>query len=269
MRTRLFTLILLFFSPAAAFAGDIMFEGFYRVDLAGKQIGYAIQRYEFDPKTKTFESTSFLRVKLGDKIMQESLKAKANDKFEPVSYQYTSQSGEELKMIDAGFKGEIMKLKISDGKKARDETHKVPKGTFLSTFLLYVMLQKKLKPNDAFKYSAIAEEEGSSYWGKSWLESKQDKSGGQTVFRILNKFKGEEFISNLAVVPDPKEAGKFIKGEVVSTRSPAKNLSTELVASPAQATEGQMVPNKTLVTLFGAMPTGKMNMLATPEKKDN
>ncbi len=30
----------------AAAAGEIMFEGYYRIDLEKKSIGYAIQRYE-------------------------------------------------------------------------------------------------------------------------------------------------------------------------------------------------------------------------------
>lgn len=266
MTIKLFGLFLLFFSPALTLAGEVMFEGFYQIKLEDKLVGYNVIRYEFDPKAKTFESISFVRAKFGGKTVQESLKAKANDKFQPISYQYTSQVDNALQTIDATFKDEQMKLVKSDGKTVKNETYKIPKGTFLSTFLLYIMMQKKMALNEVFKYSAVAEEEGSSYWGKSWLESKSDK-GPYTVFRILNSFKGEKFISNLAAVPDPKRAEFFIKGEVFSSLSPDKNVATELVTSPHLATEGQLVPNKILVTLFGGMPTGKMNMIATPPAK--
>src|SRR4051812_12531568 len=84
MTYRLFGILLLFFSPVAAFPAEIMFEGYYRVELEGKPIGYTILRYEFEPKTKMFEAKSFLRVKFGDKIVQESTKAKATDKFKPI-----------------------------------------------------------------------------------------------------------------------------------------------------------------------------------------
>lgn len=258
----LFGLMVLFFSPGFAFAGEIMFEGYYRVELAGKHIGYYIQRYEFDPKGKTFDSISFLRIKIGDDITQRSLKAKANDKFQPVSYQFTSQDGKALKSIDASFKGEVMQLKISDGKKLKTETHKVPKGTFMTSFLQYIMMQRPMPLNQAFKYSGIAEEEGASYWGKAWLSAKEDRNGF-VVFKILNSFKNEEFVSKLAAVPDSKEKDKYVKGEVLGTSLPATGLTMELVNSPNLATEGQLVPNKILLSVFGTMPLGKANMLST------
>ncbi len=265
----LFGLIGLFFSLGQAFAGEIMFEGYYRVEASGKPVGYIIQRFEFDAKAKTFDATTFMRVKLGDKIIQESLKGKANDKFNPISYSYTSQVNEAVNGIDATFTGQIMKLKKTDGKKLTNETHKIPEGSFLSSFLVFVMLQKKLPLNQAFKYSGIAEEEGAGYWGKAWLESKEQK-GKLTVFRVLNSFKGQEFISQLAAIPDPdpKEKDKYVKGEVLATESPKQSLTTTLVATPNLATEGQMVPNKILVALFGAVPTGKVNVVTNPPKEN-
>ncbi|MGZ3721967.1 MAG: hypothetical protein ACXVA9_03490 [Bdellovibrionales bacterium] len=263
MAYRLFGILILFFSPVTLFASEVMFEGYYRVELENKPIGYTILRFSFDPGSNTFEATSFLRVKFGDKIVQESLKAKSDDKFHPISYNYTSQVGDALKMIDATFKGEVMTLKVNDAKKVRNETYKLVKGTFLSSFLPYLLLMQKLELNEAFKYSAIAEEEGNSYWGKAWLQAREVKPGME-VFTIMNKYKGEEFFSHMAIVKDPKNATKNIKGEVLSTNSPTKNVSTKLMASASQATEGQMIPNKTLLALFGGIPTGKINMVATP-----
>lgn len=256
----LFGLVALIFSPVFAPAAEIMFEGYYRLELSGKHIGYSIQRYEFDPKAKAFTSISFLRLKIGDEITQRSLKAKANDKFQPLSYQYTAQDGKALKTIDAAFKGEVMQLKITDGKQLRNETHKIPKGTFMTSFLQYVMMQKPMPLNEAFKYSGIAEEEGASYWGKAWLASKEERTG-HVVFRVLNKFKDEEFVSRLAAIPDGKIKDKYVKSEVIGTSSPKTSLTAELVASPLLATEGQLVPNKILIDLFGGMPAGKVNMI--------
>ena len=124
-------------------------------------------------------------------------------------------------------------------------------------------MQKKLPVNEVFKYSGVAEEDGGSYWGKAWIQTKVTK-GPYTVLRVMNKFKGEEFGSNLAVIVDPKNPDQYIKGEIITTDSAAKAIATELVSNPSQATEGHTVPNKVLVTLFGNMPTGKINMVATP-----
>lgn len=260
MTNHLFGFLILFLSPVLAWSSEVMFEGYSKIELAGKHVGYAIQKFEFDPKSKQFTSTSFLRAKFGDKMMQESLKAKANDKFHPLSYQYTSVVGDETKTIDASFKGTIMKLKISEKGKMKNETHKVPEGTFLSTFLIYMMLQKKLTTNTSFKYSGIAEEDGGSYWGRAVIEA-QETQGPHMVFKIKNSFKGQEFVSRLAAIPNSAESGKFERGEVLGTESASQSIKTELVASASLATEGQMVPNKVLATLFGSVPLGKVNLL--------
>ncbi len=259
----LFGLTALFFSPVTALCSEIMFEGFYRIEMSGKHVGYSIQRYGFEPKSKTFESISFLRIKVGEDIIQRSLKARANDKFQPLSYQYTGQEGKNLKTIDATFKGEVMQLKINDGKKTRTENHKIPKGTFMTNLLQYVMLQKPMPVDQAFKYSGLAEEEGASYWGKAWLAAREERPG-YSVFRVVNSFKGEQFISKLAVVADEKQKDKYVKAEVLGTSSPATGLTAELVAMPHLATEGQNLPNKILVSLFGGIPVGKLNLLANP-----
>lgn len=258
-----FLFFFLCFGLVGAHAGEVMFDGYYRVELQGKHIGYVIQRFEFDAQSKTFESKSFLRAKFGDKLVQESTVAKSSDKFKPISYQYTSQIGDTLKAVDATFNGDIMKATFNDGKKVRTETSKLTvKGTFLSSFLPYLMLQRKLAIGDNFQYSAVAEEEGASYNGKTLLQSKEQKPGYET-FTILNRFKGEEFVSKMAIIKDPK-TGRNVKGEVFSTISPVKGVSTQLVASPELATEGQVVPNKTLMKVFGAIPTGKLNLVASP-----
>ena len=264
MSIRIIAFLILFFSPAVTFAAEIMFEGYYRIELNKKHIGYSIVRYEFDPKSSTFQAITFQRIKIGDKVMQESLKATANDKLDPISYQSTSQVGESLKAIDASFKGEIMKLKISDGKKVREETYKNPKLTILSAFLPYKLMREELKPETKpFSYSAVAEEDGGSYDGRAMTKSRVQK-GSYEVVTIVNSYKKEDFYSTMAVVPDPSDKNKSIKGEVLGTESPVKKISVRLVASPSEATADQVVPNKILVNLFGVMPTGKVNLVATP-----
>jgi hypothetical protein len=262
MLYRLFGILLLTFSPVTLFAAEVMFEGYYKVELENKQIGYTILRYSFDPGSNTFEVNSFTRIKLGDKIIQESTKGKADDKLRPISFSYTGQTGDQMKMIDGTFKGETMTLKINEVKKLRTEVYKIPKGTFLSSFLTYILLQQKLELNDAFRYPAVAEEDGNSYWGKLWLQGREVKPGME-IFTILNKFKNEEFVSKMAFIKDSK-TGKYVKAEWLSANSPSKNLSQKLMASPSQATEGQMIPNKTLLALFGGIPSGKINLVATP-----
>lgn len=259
----------LVFGPVFTHAADVMFEGYYRVKLEGKPIGYNILRYEFDGKKQEFNSVSFLRVTIGGQTIQESLKATSDAKMQPVGYQYSSQVDKELKTIDATFKGDVMKVVEGDGgktNKLKNLTYKIPKDTILSSFLVYYLMQKKnLKPGELHPYSAVAEEEGASYYGKAQIRS-VTKRGGQVVLQVKNEFKGERFDSELVAVPDPEHPGQFMRGEVFSSLSPAKNLSTQLMATPALATEGQTLPNKVLATVFGGIPSGRVNMVSTPPK---
>ena len=147
-----------------------------------------------------------------------------------------------------------MELEITDGKTKKKETHKIPKGTFLSSFLGYMMLQKGIKKDIKFKYSAVAEEEGASYNGEAYVEG-EEKLKDFDVYRIKNKFKGTNFVSFITK-----------NGEVLKTDSPTIHLSTELQKSIADATAGLVLPHKTLNLLFGKVPTGKVNVL---NKKDS
>jgi hypothetical protein len=243
-------LIAIAFGPVGASAAEIMFEGYYRIELEGKPIGFTVQRYEYDAATKTFLSTYFLKVKIGETTSQESLRAKANDKFQPIGYQYTSQDGTNIKTIDATFNKEVATLVIDDGKGKKTMTSKSPKGTFLSNFLGYLMLQNGLDVGKKFKYSGVAEEDGNSYWGEAWIKE-NTKFLGLDAVKVLNKFKGENFIAYITK-----------KNEVLGTSSPAKNLSTTLKATAAEATEGQVVPNKVLTQLFGNVPVGRVNPIS-------
>ena len=248
-----FLILILFFGPLS-WGSEIQFEGYYRLELESKPIGYVIQRYETDAKEKVIRYAYFLKTnELGGNI-QESLKAESRTKekaeFEPISYQYTGQVGKEINSLDGVFKKNVMEITKSDGKKARKETYKIPPGTFLSSFLSYLMLQSGLKSGKKFVYSAVAEEDGNSYKGDATVKN-EEKFAGQAVFRIENNFKGQHFVS--FVTP---------QGEMVGTISPAKKLTLVLVGKPSEATEGFPVPNKSLMLTFGNIPTGEANVLA-------
>ncbi|MGE0764321.1 MAG: hypothetical protein AB7N80_13655 [Bdellovibrionales bacterium] len=230
---------------------EVMFEGYSIIRSGTTPIGYTIQRYEFDAKKKQFTATSFLKTNATGGDLTESLKAVANDKFQPVSYQYVTKTGDKAKMIDAKFAKDKMTGTRTDGKTPHPISVAVKKGTFLSTFLGYLMLQNGLKAEKKFVYSAIAEEDGAAYSGEALIKNEEDYRG-QKAYRVVNNFKGTEFISFVTA-----------KGEVLGTTSPLQNISTELVANPAEATKGFILPNDTLKILFGAVPTGKVNVLAS------
>ena len=107
----------------------------------------------------------------------------------------------------------------------------------------------EFQKNKKFTYQAIAEEEGKAYDGESLIQS-EHKNKNKTLYKVYNKFKGLKFISLMNE-----------RSEVISTSSPIQKVSTELVKTPAEATNGLKVNAKHLKPLFGGVPAGSINPL--------
>ncbi|MCB0391387.1 MAG: hypothetical protein KDD58_08850, partial [Bdellovibrionales bacterium] len=234
---------------------EVMFEGYYQIKLGSVHSGFVIQQYSFDNKKKLFSSTYYIKTNQLAGDITESLKATANDKFEPVSYQYTSKTGNTIKTIDASFKNNKMMAVVSDGKLGNKVEFDLPKGTFLSTFLAYMMLSRGISKGKVYNYKGLAEEDAKVYDGKALIQQQEDKYN-LTAYKILNEFKGTKFISTMTD-----------KAEVLDTKSPVQQIETVLVKTPAEATKGFQVNSKTLRLLFGRVPSGKINQLTKANSK--
>jgi hypothetical protein len=237
------------FSVAQA---EVLFEGYAKILSNGTPVGYTISKYEFDAKSKKFISTYFLKTAGQGAEITESLKAYANADLAPISYAYTSIVGKETKTIDAKFTGLKMNAQVKSGGKAKTIRKDLPKGTFLSTFLVYLMLKSKegLKTDSNYDYQALAEEDAEVYKGQAAV-GKEEAYLGLKAFKVQNKFKDVLFVS-------------FVneRGEVLGTSSVSQGISTELVADPAQATTGFPISTGILKSLFGDVPAGKTNMIS-------
>ncbi|MGZ3743807.1 MAG: hypothetical protein ACXWRE_16410 [Pseudobdellovibrionaceae bacterium] len=231
---------------------EVLFEGYAKILSNGSPIGYTISKYEFDAKNKKFISTYFLKTTGTGAEITESLKAYASADFAPLSYAYTSIFGKETKTIDAKFTGLKMTAQVKTDGKTKTIRKDFPKGTFLSTFLVYLMLKSKegLKTNSSYDYQAIAEEDAEVYKGQASV-GKEEAYLGLKALKVQNKFKDVLFVSYINE-----------RGEVLGTNSVAQGISTELVANPAQATAGFPVSTGILKSLFGEVPAGKTNMIS-------
>jgi hypothetical protein len=249
VRISALALIIVFASIARA---EVLFEGYSKIVSGETPVGYIISKYEFDAKTKRFISTYFLKTAgQGDEIT-ESLKAYSNDELGPLSYEYTSIVGKKTKTIDAKFKGLKMTAEVKDNGKKKTIRTDIKKGTFLSTFLVYLMLKSKegLKTNSGYDYLAIAEEDAVAYKGEASV-GKEESFLGLKAFKVQNKFKDVRFVSYVNE-----------RGEVLGTNSVSQGISTELVADPEKATKGFPLSPAILKNLFGEVPAGKNNLLA-------
>lgn len=245
---RLIGILALSFIASSARA-DILFEGYSKVLLSGVHVGYFVQRFEFDTKKQEFVTIYYLKTSPSGGNITESLKARSSATLRPISYQFTELIGDKPRTIDAQFKGETMTATIIDAGKKQTVHKKIPKDAFLSTFLGYLMLQSKagIKKGNKYTYQAIAEEDGGLYNGEAYVAG-EESAVGVGAFKILNTFKGSQFISFCTY-----------KAEVIATRSPVQKIATELVASVKEATAGLSLNSNALIQLFGYVPRGTEN----------
>ena len=245
---RSFLITLVIFSSCLAKA-EILFEGYSKILSGGVHVGYVISRYEFDTKKKQFVSTSFIKTNESGGSITESLQAFSDEQLRPLSYQYTTLVSGQAKTIDAKFeKGKIL-ANVHDGAKQEKIVKDAPKGSFLSTFLAYVILKSPqgLKPDTKFEYSAFAEEDAALLKGIAFIKNYEDFNGIKAL-KVLNEFKNSKFISYVNE-----------KGEVLSTKSPIQGIATELVPLPSMATMNMQIPTALVKKLFGDVPTGQKN----------
>ncbi len=237
-------------SPVSA-ATNTLFEGYYKLTLAGQHVGFFILKYEYDSQKEEFQSTTFLRTNALANNIQESLKARATKALVPIAYQYTTVVGGTPKVVDASFKNQQMTGSILVGQQKQSLSLAVPQGAFLSTFLTYIMLQspKGITTGQKYNYQAIAEEDGQLHNGQAYVQG-EEAYRNVKAFKILNEFKGAQFINWVNT-----------KGETLKTDSPAQNLQAELVPNPGEATQGIPYNAQSLKTLFGNIPQGKTHML--------
>lgn len=253
------TVILAFFQSPVSAQAKVLFEGYSKILVSGNHVGYVIQRYELDEKKKEFLSTYYIRGKNGPSEFVESLQARCNSAFTPISYQYTSQMGEKVKTIDAKFSGGKMSAVVSDGKINNNINLDIPSGTFLSTFQGYLMLKNGVSVGKKYQFTAIAEEDAKLAKGEALID-KEEIYNGQESYKILNSFVGQQFISYMTY-----------KGHVLGTSSPAQQVATELVASRALAVGAFPFATKSIKILFGKIPEGTTHALAgakmAPQRK--
>jgi hypothetical protein len=238
---------------------QILFEGYSKISQDGQFIGYVVQRYEFEPFSKQFVATSFIKYNEVAGSLTESLKAFANEALEPVSYVYNRLSPKlGVLTIEAKNQNGTLMITQREGGKTNKRQKAIPKGAFFSSFLAYVILKNPhgFKTNSQYEYQAIAEEEGEIYSGVALVQNEESYKG-IPVFKVENKYPIENKIPR-----DVSLTYATAKGEMLLTTAPQRLMAIELMAEPAKATGGLVVSAENLKLLFGSIPEGKVNALA-------
>ena len=230
---------------------EILFEGYYKVVQFKKHIGFYILRTELDAKSGFFKTYSFTRLAKNGFDMTESLQTVSDKDLAPVSYSYLAAEGKKTKTIEAKFNKDKMTAVATENGTALKIDKKIPKGTFLSTALYYLMLKSKdgLKTDSRYDFSAIAEELAEIKTGSAKIDKKMITKETLQLLKVKNTFSGIEY-ENL--ITD--------RGEAVTASTAATGIETELVRSSEEALEGIKVNSAVFEKLFGDIPAGKINV---------
>lgn len=274
-------------SPNSLAARDVLFEGYHKV-LSGKQhVGYTVSRYEYDQIAKKFYATIFVKFGALAGNAMESIKAVSDQNMSPLNYEYTTlviDSGKQsTKKITATFKpfkltkkeqskiqktlksGETVPKEMLKMTATVDENGKItkviddlPRGTFLSYFLVYLMLKSKtgIQTDSKYDYQAIAEEKPKLVDGVAIVRNEEEHLGVKT-YVVENKFSDQKFIS---YVTD--------KGHVIGVVNPSQSIETQLVAKPSEAIGEFTVPSLIMKNLFGEVPLGVTNIISAKLKEE-
>jgi hypothetical protein len=254
-----FTFIILF--AQSTFASGPAFESYSKFILGGQHAGYAVQRFTIDDAKKQMTSTYYAYVKTPTGSTTESLVAKSDLNFEPISYQYSALVDGKGKSVDAVFKNKKMTAKMTDGKKSQTVILNVPPNGFMSTFLNYVMLKNGLSVGKGYEYYALTEEapacfkgdvncrpaEAGFIKGTAAIKSEQ-KYKDVDVYKVDFKFKAIPFTGLISK-----------NGEALSSISPLQDASTETVVTKEEAVANFPFNEKHIRAIFGDIPAGTKN----------
>jgi hypothetical protein len=263
-------LLLLTQSAIASKTPEPAFEAYYKFYLGDVHSGYAIQRLTIEPKSGDMTSTYYVYVKAPSGSTTESLVAKADKNFEPISFKYTAIVDSVPKTAEGTFVAKKMTGKITDGKKSESITLKTPQNGFLSTFLNYVLLKNGLMVGKNYNFLALAEESPACFKNDPTCNPKsvgfmegtaniieEVKHQGIPAYKIKFRYKEVGFTG------EKMEFFGIVSstGETLSAISPLQNAKTEIVATRAEAIGQIPFSEKNVSLIFGNIPEGKKNVL--------
>ncbi len=253
-----FFYIFIFFLSALTHA-QVLQEGGYQILSEKKVVGFLVQRYELDKETKTLKHIYYLQRSTPNGPIKESLVAESHQDFRPLEYIFTSFSDTQSKTIEAQFTSEVMTVTLTENQKKTSLQKRIPKGAFLSSFLIYLIIQNKPTIKSSYHYRAILEKEASLFTGEvtlmNILESQSPLSKGGTGFKVLNTFQGKKEI-------------QYIRASGVLFKREFAGLSIERAQSIIDIMTPMNPPLHQLNRLFsGNLPKGT-NVLESPVKKN-
>ncbi len=227
---------------------EITFEGIFKIEKNKSHIGYAIQRVEIDD-TKKRSITLYIKTMKSGKTETTISRSYSDEEFLPLNSLFSSDETGVHESINSAFGGPstIVNTNFDKSKaNSRKDELPAPEGTFLSSFLFYIVDLTKLDIGVVKNYEAFSEEDGRYSWGKLKLVSR--KSFGDKKVLQLDDFFAGESIENFVLS----------NGDPIGARSDFNKIVT-YITSKTEAVKDFDFPQVELTEIFKDLPEGTKN----------
>lgn len=246
----MFRLALLSFCLALPIAhSEVLFEGFYRIEKAGKHIGYAIQRVSRDPKAKTKTLITYVMQESDGQDSYEYIKSVANESnLAPIESFYGGNS------IGKDYRTKFQKgtsvVEIHHPKSrnvlAREQFETV-RTPLQGSFLFYLADLKKLAIKKNYYCNFFAERASRPAYAQLSLEG-TTKIASSVVQQVVIDMLGQ-----------PTENFLTENGDPLGSRAPGQDVVAYWVKDKKSAIGTFEYPSNAFISLFGDLPEGKKN----------
>lgn len=235
-------------------AAETVFEGYYRIESGGKHIGFAVQRWQFEPKSSQWILNYF--VQTSDKdfasrrvVVMERFK----DNLEPLEYRYRLTKGGKETREQVTFSNGKFEETFADKTGKQGRKGQLEKNGLLSASAARVLVLNRPKPGKIYSYVGMREEDALMMHGQIQVLSAR-KEGKHRVYQILDDFETA-----------PLESWVLEDGEILRSGVPDKGVTSTLVKSANDAI-GEVEFNRSeLVPVFNEIPEGRKNAVARGE----
>lgn len=244
--------VLILLSPFAY--ANIIFEGYYRIEIKGKHVGFSIARWEQDPATKIRTAKFFVYTRdRNNRLHRDFLVEKFTADYRPRAYDLATLYDQAQGHYQVAFQDHSYQDLSASGKGKVITKHPLPPNAILAAELPRVLVSMKPKAGSAFNYTAVNE------------DTVNPENGQVKVVEVLTLGRHRVYhLDDNFQIPS-QELWVTDDGQILRKATPHGIVTSTLVAD-ADAAIGQIEFTRAdLVSWFNEIPTGTRNAVKQEE----
>jgi len=233
--------------------GEVVFEGYYKIEGGGSHIGFSVLREEFDPKTNIWTIRNYVHTADRSHKLHEVTTVSQHDQFfRPLKSEYLEAEGEDdfvVTNVTIRVKGKSFTAKGQIGSPKKNELKgKLDENEVFRNVISRALLINHPANGRVFSYRVLNHD-----WPlhRSGVARVLDEkvSQGQKVYQILEN--SDSYMQEIWITGN---------GQILLTRHPGSNFVAKLV-SMEEAIKDQKFSRNSLTKIFFEVPEGKKNVI--------